>query len=190
MPEGDTRRIRLIFVGCVAVLVVLFDTGLLRTSSANTLRALELQAHEKLVQLIRDGNKLTSFTTDGCSGGLSSTWRVTSDLFPEFAKAHRTSPPWENCCVTHDRAYHAAGGATEAEQSYALRLAADETLKECISRTSPDRSADLQARYGLTDQQVRAAYRIIANAMYEAVRVGGFPCSGLEWRWGYGYPQC
>jgi hypothetical protein len=33
-------------------------------------------------------------------------------------------------------------------------------------------------------------YQGIADLMYRAVRLGGIPCSGLPWRWGYGWPAC
>ena len=33
-------------------------------------------------------------------------------------------------------------------------------------------------------------YAAIAELMYRAVRIGGIPCSGLPWRWGYGWPEC
>ena len=25
---------------------------------------------------------------------------------------------------------------------------------------------------------------------WESVRLGGIPCTGLEWRWGFGLPNC
>jgi hypothetical protein len=190
MPEQYASAIRFILASCIAAHLVLFDAGLLRPSLANPLRDLEMQSHEKLAVLIKDRSKLDSFTTDGCSGGLSHTWRTISDWFPKFAEAHKNSPPWEACCVMHDRTYHNAGGAADAQESYALRLAADEVLRNCVYDTRLARSSDLQAQYGLTEQQVRAAYSLIADSMFEAVRIGGFPCSGLDWRWGYGYPQC
>jgi hypothetical protein len=190
MRKKFTWGISLIAVGCALVIVVLIKMGFFRETSTNFRRDLEMQAHQKLVQLIRGGSVLTVFTSDGCSGGLSDAWRAISDQFPKFAKAHETNPPWEACCLVHDRAYHVAGGATEAQQSYDLRLAADNALRECVFSTRFERSTDLSKQYGLTEQQVRAAYSIIAKTMFEAVRIGGRPCSGLEWRWGYGYPRC
>ena len=82
-------------------------------------RRMELPAHRAL-QRVREtpGTTLAPFTTDGCSGGLSDVWRVVADRFPAFAEAHRQAPPWEGCCVIHDRAYHAAGPDAEAELSY------------------------------------------------------------------------
>ena len=190
MPEQYASAIRFILASCIAAHLVLFDAVLLRPSLANPLRDLEMQSHEKLALLMKNQDKLNNFTTDGCSGGLSHTWRTISDWFPKFAEAHKNSPPWEACCVMHDRTYHNAGGSADAQESYALRLVADEVLRKCVYDTRLARSSDLQAQYGLTEQQVRAAYSLIADSMFEAVRIGGFPCSGLDWRWGYGYPQC
>jgi hypothetical protein len=48
------------------------------------------------------------------------------------------------------------------------------------------RSAD----YGLSGQEVETLYAAIAALMYRAVRVGGMLCTGLPWRWGYGWPEC
>lgn len=154
-------------------------------------RTLEMPAHRGLMAAVADpASTLSSFTTDGCSGGLSSTWTVVADLFPDFAAAHDDQPPWEACCVAHDRRYHDAGGATEAEASYDARLAADEELRGCVVAGGEDRVASLAELYGVTDDQVRRAYSAIGDSMFTAVRFGGAPCSGLPWRWGYGYPGC
>jgi hypothetical protein len=113
-----------------------------------------------------------------------------ADLFPDFAEAHDGRPPWEDCCVAHDRRYHDAGGATEPSQSYDARLAADETLRACVVAGAAGRLPALADRYDVSDDQVRAAYSAIGDAMFNAVRFGGGPCTGLPWRWGYGYPGC
>jgi hypothetical protein len=152
---------------------------------------LELPSHRAL-QRVREtpGTTLEPFTTDGCSGGLSDAWRVVADRFPAFAEAHREAPPWEDCCVIHDRAYHVGGSDADAELSYAARLQADEALQLCVVHSADSRIGDLSKRYGLTDDETRSAYDAIAAAMYLAVRFGGGPCTGLPWRWGYGYPDC
>lgn len=93
------------------------------------------------------------FTTDGCSGGLSFAWRL---LF-------RTLPPWEKCCVKHDRAYWRGGTA-------AARRAADRALLKCVRKNG-------HPGWGLV--------------LWAAVRVGGHPLLPLSWRWGFGwkYPR-
>jgi hypothetical protein len=51
------------------------------------------------------------FTTDGCSGGMTTVWKW----------IWRRPPPWNELCVTHDRAYWAGG-------TVAARRAADRAL--------------------------------------------------------------
>ena len=154
-------------------------------------RGLELPAHRLLMEVVTPaGTEPTPFVSDGCSGGLSSSWRVVADIVPGFAEAHQAAPPWEACCVAHDRAYHFAGGARRPEASYAARLEADTALRACVIATGESRWADLAARYGSSETQIRRAYAAIAEAMFTAVRLGGGPCTGLPWAWGYGYPGC
>jgi len=123
---------------------------------------------------------LAPFSTDGCSGGLSWAWRRAVAAFPDLAPRAGEIPAWEQCCITHDRAYHNAGGARSEETSYAARLAADRELQACVS--APGAQADSLARTLFYDQ--------LGVAMFRAVRFGGGPCSGLSWRWGYGYTEC
>lgn len=89
--------------------------------------------------------KLTPFSTDGCSmfmdGPLSDPYR------------------WRHCCVAHDLAYWQGG-------SQAQRLAADETLRACIT----------QAQDSFT-----------ANYVFAGVRWGGHPDWPSSYRWGYGW---
>lgn len=152
-------------------------------------RAVELPAHRALMA-VREGAEPSPFETDGCSGGLSLGWTLVADTFPEFADAHQTAPPWEGCCVTHDRAYHSAGGAATADDSWQARVDADRALEACVLTTADGRADTLADVYGMTPDQVRGAYSTIAGAMFLAVRFGGGPCSGLPWRWGFGYPSC
>ncbi len=92
--------------------------------------------------------------------------------------------------MIHDRAYHGGSGAKDADESSDLRLAADKALETCVRETGRARIPELAAQYGLSEAQVEATYRVLAKTMFDAVRVGGLPCSGLPWRWGYGYPPC
>lgn len=59
------------------------------------------------------------FTTDGCSGWMTWTWR----------KVLRRDPPWEGCCEVHDKIYWVGGTAEE-------RFKADCDLALCVSKTS------------------------------------------------------
>ncbi|MEM8629846.1 MAG: hypothetical protein AAGF74_01290 [Pseudomonadota bacterium] len=153
-------------------------------------RAVELPGHRALLRTMGGIESPSPFATDGCSGGMSSAWQVVSRNFPDFAEAHGDIPPWEACCVTHDRAYHDASGATTAEASYDARKAADITLRACVKATAETDRDAIAEHYKTTPEAIDEAYALIATAMFTAVRLGGGPCTGLPWRWGYGYPGC
>jgi hypothetical protein len=154
-------------------------------------QGLELSLHRRLAEVRRTpGVEMTPFVTDGCSGGMSSLWVFTAERFPAFAEVHDDVPPWEACCIAHDRAYHNGGTDADPAASYAARIAADEELRQCVVAKSFERSDVLQQVYGLEAADIRQLYEAVAAAMYHAVRLGGQPCSGLPWRWGYGYPGC
>ena len=178
----------------LAVVLLLLPAPLVaqeETAENTVLRTLELPAHRALQSVIQDpATVLLPFETDGCSGGMSWSWRLVSDLFPDFKDAQGATPPWEDCCVIHDRAYHNAGGTTDASESYAARLGADEALRQCVVRQGEQNVAALSAQYEVSQEVVRQAYTTIGDAMFNAVRFGGGPCSVLPWRWGYGYPVC
>ncbi|WP_299405002.1 hypothetical protein [uncultured Roseobacter sp.] len=173
--------------------VTMLMSVLLQPASAQSLSGFgetaELPAHRTLMAH-RAEAKLTPFVSDGCSGGMSDIWTATAAQFPAWAENQGEKPPWEACCVAHDRLYHAANGATEAGQSYDARLRADEELRACVlSQSAQDRDT-LAVRYGLSVETIDYTYKGIAQGMYLAVRLGGGPCSGLPWRWGYGFPDC
>ncbi|WP_299356704.1 hypothetical protein [uncultured Shimia sp.] len=152
---------------------------------------IELGAHQRLIdQRQRPESQLNAFTTDGCSGGMSATWDMMARWFPEFDDLHQGTPPWQDCCVTHDRAYHLGGVDLDARASFDARLEADEILRQCVKETAEIRRDALRAQYDLSDERIDQAYDLISASMFDAVRVGGGPCSGLTWRWGYGWPHC
>ncbi|MFT5837346.1 MAG: hypothetical protein ACI9ZV_000851 [Candidatus Azotimanducaceae bacterium] len=90
--------------------------------------------------------ELADFTSDGCS------------LFPD--RSLIDAKDWCECCVEHDVAYWQGG--TEAQ-----RLAADETLRDCVLAKTDD--------------------PILADVMYNGVRFGGSPYFYNWYRWGYGW---
>jgi len=155
-------------------------------------RKLELGRHDRLLQMTRvPGGKLTGFATDGCSGGLSAGWSYLVAMLPAAREVHGDLPPWEPCCVEHDRLYHSGGiSLTSAEEGFEARKVADLELAACVRSTGLERAPQLSQQYNLNMQQVIDLYGTIAALMYRAVRIGGVPCSGLPWRWGYGWPQC
>lgn len=155
-------------------------------------RSLEIGRHDGLLSRIgENGTTLNAFTSDGCSGGLSSTWGEFSSRFPEFAQAHGEQPPWEDCCVGHDRHYHDGGSDSgSASDSFDSRKQADLELTQCVVDTGMSRADTLHELYGMNETQTRMLYVGVAESMYRAVRLGGVPCTDLSWRWGYGWPLC
>jgi hypothetical protein len=155
-------------------------------------RDLELAQHEKLLKVKSlPGAVLAPFTTDGCSGGMSATWGMAAGIVANMSKRHGAVPPWEACCVAHDRLYHAGPpAASDAAQSFDARLKADEALAQCVRQVAETRVTALSAEYGIGEGEVRTLYDGLAQAIYGAVRLGGAPCTGLSWRWGYGWPNC
>ena len=153
---------------------------------------LEIGLHEKLLSVKGNpDNALTPFTTDGCSGGLSVGWEYLANHVPHFQEKHGSTVPWEPCCVDHDRLYHSGGEQhIDVTASFEARHNADLELKNCVMLIGQKRSPELMKEYELSAAEVEQLYTTIANLMYGAVRVGGIPCSGLPWRWGYGWPHC
>lgn len=138
----------------------------------------EVWLHRPLMRVISAPDAtLTPFVSDGCSGGMTDLWAAAAFNIPAFERLAGPAPPWENCCNVHDRAYHDAGGARTAEESAMARLHADTGLRDCVVDTAPD-------------AEMQPAYDAIGDAMFNAVRLGGAPCTGLIWRWGYGWPHC
>lgn len=170
----------------VAVLLVCLSGA---AAAQDMMRNVEMPAHRALIAQ-RGTVPLTPFETDGCSGGLSTSWRWVADTFPQIGDLYEAHPPWEECCVIHDRAYHNAGAALLPEDSYDARLSADQTLRACVKDHGDTYAEDYAQRYEMTPDQVRNVHALTADAMYGAVRFGGGPCSGLPWRWGFGYPGC
>ena len=155
-------------------------------------RKIETDSHERLLRLIAaPETTLSDFTTDGCSGGQSSTWQYLAEQMPDIEARLGERPPWEECCVVHDVAYHEGGAkSTTAVESFDQRKSADLELMACVVATGQQRSADLGNEYGLSDEQVTLLYKSISELMYRAIRIGGAPCTEQPWRWGYGWPKC
>jgi hypothetical protein len=187
---------------CAIAIVAILLAGLVApvqrvaAQSATLLEDLEFrlegERHERLVKRrTAPDAQLAPFKSDGCSGGLSAGWAFVAATLPAVAKLHGNRPPWEHCCVTHDRAYHVGGASgADAKASFFARRAADEELRACVVDTGEKRLDALSAEYGLRREEVSRLYQTVAEVMYRAVRLGGVPCSGLSWRWGFGWPQC
>jgi len=155
-------------------------------------RQLEMHHHNDLLarQAMPDST-LAGFTTDGCSGGLSIGWEYLAEQIDDIREYHGIRPPWENCCITHDRRYHTGADINATtEESFEARKQADLDLLACVVETGNTRTAELSREYDVSPETVHILYATIAELMYRAVRIGGIPCSDLPWRWGYGWPEC
>ena len=154
-------------------------------------RWVEMPAHRALLRdLTEDPTIPLPFTTDGCSGGMSSMWQVAADTMPDLADVLGQHPPWEECCVIHDRAYHNIAGAMTPQDSFDARLTADLELRSCVIGSADLHADRLADYYDLSTDFVRAGFEQMAKAMFTSVRLGGGPCTALPWRWGFGYPNC
>ena len=153
---------------------------------------LELRRHDEMLSTMRASDTtLAPFTTDGCSGGLSIGWKYLAMQVEAVRSTHGNLPPWQACCIEHDHLYHAAVSVESTpEDSFSARKQADMELRSCVIDTGFDRATSLSNDYDVSIETVEGLYTTIADLMYRAVRVGGVPCSGLPWRWGYGWPAC
>src|SRR5205823_2804324 len=107
----------------------------------------------------RNGATLSAFTSDGCSGGLSAGWTLLASAIPAIAARHGEHPPWEPCCVTHDRSYHAgAPSDADAEASFRARRRADEELRQCVIKIGETRTPELAVAYGLSQSEFSLLY--------------------------------
>jgi len=138
------------------------------------------------LQSVQQDSVIKPFATDGCSGFQSETWKNLADIIPGFNEKFGRKPPWENCCVVHDKAYWQG----TVVDGYSERLLADEELQHCVQATGNSLAPELSRKYSVSEQKIRKAFSVTANLMYKAIRLGGLPCSLLPWRWGYGWPNC
>ena len=138
------------------------------------------------VQQTRPGVTIDEFRSDGCSGGLSDGWKTLARSWPEMARALGAQPPWESCCVEHDRAYWRG----ESIDGYDKRLHADSRLRRCVERKGQAKADEIAQRLGVSRAEIDEVFSLTAELMFYAVRLGGAPCTGLDWRWGHGWPPC
>lgn len=133
-------------------------------------------------------HQLAPFVSDGCSGNVSKNWRravaqmseISQTLAETFQGAENV--PFEYACVEHDRAYHLGEGG------YVGRLQADLQLRTEIISFGIDNAATIQVRTRLnTPEEAIFLYELLAEAIYRGVRIGGAPCTGEPYAWGYGY---
>ena len=174
---------------CILLLLALAGGG--PVAAQNPLDEVVREIEERNMQRLRaqqqrPGVTLGSFQSDGCSGGLSDAWQLVAGTWPEFSRAFGDQPPWEHCCVAHDRDYWRG----DSVDGFEKRLQADRALRQCVVDTGRQQAGVIAQRIGLARDEVLRAFDLAANLMYGAVRMGGAPCTGLAWRWGYGWPHC
>lgn len=140
-----------------------------------------LRAQQSRADIVID-----KFRSDGCSGGLSDSWKTLARAWPEWARSIGEAPPWESCCIAHDRDYWRG----ESINGFEKRLQADLELRQCVEQSGQEQSADIARRLGIPQADVVEVFNLTAELMFHAVRIGGGPCTGLAWRWGHGWPPC
>lgn len=98
--------------------------------------------------------------TSGCaiSSNLNEYASDGCSLFPDGTLEERSL--WCDCCFNHDVAYWRGGSEKEREQ-------ADKALRACVLE--------------------RTGNKVLADMMYDGVRVGGSPVFPTWYRWGYGW---
>jgi len=150
-------------------------------------KRLEEMSLKRLARVQADANqKPAPFVTDGCSGGMSEGWQYVAGVFPSFDAKFGDRPPWERCCVEHDRIYWRG----EVIDGYTKRKKADEMLKKCVRDSGKAMREELSEELDASPEQIESAFAVAAELMYKAVRVGGKPCTIFSWRWGYGWSLC
>lgn len=131
---------------------------------------------------------IDAFISDGCSGNASRGWSVAveelSKISPRFdgLYADTKNIPFEYACIAHDESYHVGEGG------YAARLLADHTLRSDIIFYGITNTEKIKERTGLrTDEEAMFLYEVVAETVYRSVRLGGAPCTGTPYAWGFGY---
>jgi hypothetical protein len=172
----------------ILIFLALAPVGLVAQNPLeDAFKALEDPQMQRLAaQQQRLGVNIAAFRSDGCSGGMSAAWSYLSDTLPEFLRYAGDKPPWEHCCIAHDRDYWR--GMTQ--NGFAEREQSDARLRDCVRATGERSGAEIAETLGLPQQEVTDMINLTSELMYQAVRLGGGPCTGLPWRWGHGWPEC
>jgi hypothetical protein len=170
----------LLLLGIVAIYLVFF-----RTLTLNP--ATEARAMERLEQAKQTAT-LQPFVSDGCSANVSKNWQIVvqeiSDHSESFASTYNEMQtiPFQPACIKHDRAYHNGVGG------YIGRLEADNQLRSDIIAYGIANTESIRSRTNLnTDEEAIFLYELMAEAVYRSVRLGGAPCTGEPYAWGFGY---
>jgi hypothetical protein len=150
-----------------------------------------LAPHARLLKTYAATKRRTKFYTDYCSAGLSPGWQAAARFNPFLARNARGGPPFEHCCVAHDRKYHSAGWSYATPQaSLRARAQADAELRRCVVSSGIAATRAAEAKTGVSGGATALSYGLLAEVMQGAVSAAGGPCTGFSWRWGNGTAQC
>ena len=188
MPPGTLCAM---IKACFKVMLLLLAISPVELLAQNPLDAVaESLERDQLTRLAaqqnRAGIQIAAFRSDGCSGGMSQSWGFLADTLPKFAAYAGTQPPWEHCCVAHDRDYWRG----ETQNGFKKRERSDAQLRICVNATGEQRGAEIAQTLSLPQQEIVDMINLTSQLMYQAVRLGGGPCTGFPWRWGHGWPKC
>ncbi len=188
MPAGTLCALIRSCLKSMLLLLALCPAGLVAQNPLDAIaESLEREQMARLAaQQKRPGIHITVFRSDGCSGGMSQSWSVLADTLPLFADYAGSEPPWEHCCVAHDRDYWQG----ETQNGFEKRERSDARLRACVRETGEQRGADIAETLSLPQTEIVDMINLTGKFMYQAVRLGGGPCTGLSWRWGHGWPKC
>ena len=147
--------------------------------------------HARLLQTYAATRQRTKFYTDYCSAGLSPGWQMAGAVNPFLARNARGGPPFEHCCVAHDRKYHSAGWSYASPQaSLRARAQTDAELRRCVVRSGIAVTRAVEAKTGVSGGATALSYGLLGEIMQGAVSAAGGPCTGFSWRWGNGTTEC
>lgn len=182
MLRPRTLALLLIFLSAITIISVLVYRRTVTIDPISEQRGMLLLTRTK------ETVPIDPFTSDGCSGNVSSAWntsikglsRLFTDIDARYFDTKRI--PFEDLCIAHDRSYHMGEGG------YAGRLRADNALRNGILAYALGDLENIKRRTGLSsDEMALYLYERIADLVYFGVRLGGAPCSGKPYAWGYGY---
>jgi hypothetical protein len=170
------------------LMVVVSLLSLLYYTQLQTLTFSTTTELEQMVQLeaMKTTTSLLPFQTDGCSGGISSSWSTAMTNYESVSLIHSNysdvvTLPFESACIEHDKAYHQGIGG------YTGRLEADSRLRSDIIEYGIANASDIQNRANLaSSEHAIRLYEFIADTVYRGVRLGGAPCTDEAYAWGYG----
>jgi hypothetical protein len=157
------KRYLLIISLFILLVMILLQYTVFSTSPKTTLEILESISKKESKDFYGKIENIPDFDpelhSDGCSGGMSASYSKLTTLHQQYGKVL----PWRDCCVIHDKAYYFGGSKTQ-------KLAADQSLKECVADTIGEDNLGI----------------VLGELMDKTVTIGGLPYFPTSYRWGYG----